>query len=227
MAGTKTISLSLDEALVDALDEEIDAHDISRSEYIRYIIKVRHDRAELKREVEQAHSRAQRLRNEVRNARERGDELDAENDILREKNADLQHEREELRRKLERAESRIETLRQRRYEATEPTAEGESERVENRTDSGGNEHRTDRDEHRDRIERAINSASSNETVGENGDSKTNTGSENDDLDDTSAHEMNVSENFPPETDGEGADGNVSQGSDELTACADRLRTYLS
>lgn len=131
MPGTKTISLALDEALVDALDEEIAPHDISRSEYVRYIIKVRHDRTELRGDLDRATERNEELEAELGDVRTTVDELREEND-------DLRHERNELRRALERTESRLEDLQRRLRESSEPTVAERAENTASRTDGEGN-----------------------------------------------------------------------------------------
>ena len=68
----RSISLRLPEDLVDELDEEADDRGVARSEYVREVLRKRHDAHELREELEQAEARVEDLRRQLSavNARE-------------------------------------------------------------------------------------------------------------------------------------------------------------
>lgn len=53
----KNITIRLQSGLIDRLDEEADEHGVSRSEYVRQIIRERHDAEELSEKVDSLQDR--------------------------------------------------------------------------------------------------------------------------------------------------------------------------
>jgi chromosome segregation ATPase len=72
----ETLELPVSEQLLDDIDEEISGHDLSRTEYLRYIISARHERDELRQELERATFRADDLQQQLQEANTRNEELE-------------------------------------------------------------------------------------------------------------------------------------------------------
>lgn len=243
MPGTETVSLPLDESVVNALDEEIGSHDLSRPEYIRYIIEVRHDRAELKQDLDRATERVEELEGKLRRTTNRNDDLRQENESLR-------RERNELQRDLERAESRVEELGRRLREATEPGAEGTSGHEGSRTDGEGGERESGdeenggarRDDGGDRRDDGTANGVASDDESETGASnRTGEESENRDVAEEAseatdsrttnsakcnADEHGTDEHRVDDRDERASNETGERDGDELKACAARLETYL-
>ncbi|PSP71876.1 hypothetical protein BRC86_14210 [Halobacteriales archaeon QS_3_64_16] len=226
MPGTKTISLSLDEELIEALDEEIAPHDISRTEYIRYIIEVRHDRAEHERELDRANERIEELREELEEARARVEKLQAVTDERR-------RERDELREELEHATERIEEIK---GEYEDEAARAEELRKENegiRHERDELEADLERTESRvetllQQADEAIDPRTEGRPDSEPTGSRTNVdGDGRNGTEDGSERRIErtngTTRNGPVEKENE---ENTENGNDELAVCAAQLRSYL-
>lgn len=227
MPGTKTISLPLDERLIEALDEEIAPHDISRTEYIRYIIEVRHDRAEHERELDRANERIEELREELEEAKARVEKLQAVTDERR-------RERDELREELERTTGRIEEVKG-EYENEAARAEELREKNEDiRRERDELEADLERTESRvetllQQADEAIDPPTEGKPDSEPTGSRTNSDWDGrngkEDSSERRIERTNSTTRNGPVEEEKGK--NTENGSDELAACAAQLRSYLN
>lgn len=92
----QNVTLRMDEEFVETLDSEADERGLSRSDYIRNILKSRDDTNELQREIDALQRKNGDLRSQLQAANQR---IDASNEIVEyvEEQRELESSREERR----------------------------------------------------------------------------------------------------------------------------------